>query len=229
MLASQFGPKVLRRVRDKMIQPGLARSSINIHVGRIRRLFKWAVAEELVPVELYQRLCALTGLEAGRSAARESEPVGPVSQEMINAVRPFVSRQVWGMIQVQLASAMRPGEVTQMRGSDLKMSGTVWSYTPLTHKTSHHGKQRVIFLGKRAQKIINQFLKPELQAVAPRVRTCAARGRMEIPDSCTDGRRKRRGLPRRPNVVGDAGSRVAADCPRLDDLALQHGPVPLAV
>ena len=163
-LARSFGPKSLKRVRDAMIQAGLKRTSINLHVGRIRRMFKWAVSEELLPVTIYQALKTVAGLEAGRSAAKESEPVQPVSQEAIEAIRPFVSRQVWGMIQVQLASAMRPGEVTQMRACDLNMSGKVWSYTPSTHKTSHHGKKRVIYLGGRAQKIIKQFVKPDLQA-----------------------------------------------------------------
>jgi integrase len=163
-IAAQFGPKALRQVRDAMIQAGLARSSINIHIGRIRRMFRWAVAEELVPVETYHRLCALTGLESGRSRAKEPPPVLPVSDEMINAVRPFVSRQVWGMIEVQLASAMRPGEVVQMRGCDLNMSESVWSYNPRSHKTSHKGKRRIVYLGKRAQQVIKEFLKTDLES-----------------------------------------------------------------
>jgi integrase len=163
-VASQFGPKSLRLVRDAMINAGLARTSINIHIGRIRRMFKWGVAEEMLPVEAYQRLCTLTGLEAGRSDAKEPDPVRPVSQVMVNAVCPFVSRQIWGMIQVQLAAAMRPGEVTQMRGCDLNMTEDVWTYTPRTHKTSHKGKVRIVHLGKRAQAVIREFLKPDLQA-----------------------------------------------------------------
>jgi integrase len=163
-VASQFGPKALRQVRDTMIEAGLARNTINGHVGRIRRLFKWGVAEELISVDTYQRLCALTGLEAGRSAAKETDPIRPVSNEMIEAVRPFVSRQIWALIQVQLASAMRPGEVTQMRGCDLNMTGNVWAYVPKLHKTTHHGKERVVYLGQKAQKVIRKFLKPDLQA-----------------------------------------------------------------
>jgi integrase len=138
-LCRLFGPKSLRKVRDEMIKKGIVRTSINIHVGRIRRMFKWAVAEEMLPVNVYQSLCTLAGLEADRSDAKESEPVRPVSEAMIDAVQPFVSRYVWGMIQLQLMTGMRPGEVLQIRGIDINMSGRIWEYIPRSHKTAHHG------------------------------------------------------------------------------------------
>jgi hypothetical protein len=37
-------------------QPSLARSLINQRIGRIIRMFKWAVENELAPVALYQAL-----------------------------------------------------------------------------------------------------------------------------------------------------------------------------
>jgi integrase len=163
-LCRSFGPKALKSVRDDMIRAGLVRSSINIHIGRIRRMFKWGVAEELIPVETYQRLCTLTGLEEGRSDAKESEPVEPVPQPMIEAVRPFVSRQIWAMIQLQLLTGMRPGEVLQIRGIDVTMSGPTWEFIPRTHKTAHRKKRRIIFIGPKAQAIIKRFQKGDPQA-----------------------------------------------------------------
>jgi integrase len=68
------------------------------------------------------------------------------------------------MIQLQLATGMRPGEVIRMRGCDLNMAGKVWEYTPETHKTQHHGKRRVIYIGPRGQQIIREFLKADLSA-----------------------------------------------------------------
>jgi site-specific recombinase XerD len=46
-MAADFGPLALRAVRQKMIDRGLCRSSINQHVSRIKRVFKWAASEEL--------------------------------------------------------------------------------------------------------------------------------------------------------------------------------------
>lgn len=147
-----------------MIKAGISRGYINAAVGRIRRMFRWAVADELAPVAVSQALETVAGLRAGRTDAVESKPVKPVPEAFVDAVQPHVSRQVWGMIQVQLFAGMRPGEVIIMRGCDLNTSGKVWEYTPSTHKTEHHGRRRVVFLGPRAQSIVREFLKTDLSA-----------------------------------------------------------------
>jgi len=77
-MANEFGPKALKAVRQHMIEAGLSRGLINRRVGRIKRVFKWAVAEELVPPSAYHALQAITGLQYGRTKARETEPIRPV-------------------------------------------------------------------------------------------------------------------------------------------------------
>jgi hypothetical protein len=47
--ATDFSPKKLKAVRDAMITAGLARTTINQNVHRIRRMFRWAAADERVP------------------------------------------------------------------------------------------------------------------------------------------------------------------------------------
>ena len=60
-------------------------------------MFKWGVSEELISPSVYPALCAVPGLRKGRSGARESAPVKPVSEELVQALKPFVNRQVWAM------------------------------------------------------------------------------------------------------------------------------------
>lgn len=163
-LARDFGPRALKAVRQAMIDAQIVRRQINIHIGRIRRAFKWAVGEEMLPPAILIGLQAVKGLEEGRSEAVESTPVRPVSKAAVNAVRPYVSRQVWGMIELQLATGMRPGEVTIIRGCDLVMAGSVWEYVPHRHKTSHRRKKRLVCLGPKAQSVIRPFLKADLSA-----------------------------------------------------------------
>ena len=66
MPAKQFGSLALKSVRAKMVNAGLCRRLINQRIGRIRRTFKWAAAEELIPVTTYQLLTTLPGLQKGR-------------------------------------------------------------------------------------------------------------------------------------------------------------------
>lgn len=156
--ASDFGPKALKNVRDEMIRSGWCRRSINKQVGRIKAMFKWAAEQELIPATIFHALQTVSGLKYGRSAAKESDPVRPVPQAFIDAVKSHVSPQVWALIQLQLYTAARPGELLRMRPVDLNTSEEVWSYTPATHKTAHHGHVRTIHLGPKSQDIIKPFL-----------------------------------------------------------------------
>jgi len=173
--ARAFTPVALKAVRDAMVhavrtkeprkgKPRFCRNTINLHVGRIRRMFRWAVENGMVEGTIYQALLAVQGLQRGRTTARESGRVLPVSEEHVRAILPKVSRQVAAMIQLQELTGMRPGEVVTMRVCDLNTSESSWTYRPATHKTAHHGKTRTIAIGPRAQEIIRPFLKPDLGA-----------------------------------------------------------------
>lgn len=114
--------------------------------------------EELVASDVYSRLQAVGGLRRGRSDARETEPVRPVPEDHIEAVRSLVSRQVRAIIDLQLHTAARPGEILGMRAIDIDTGGQVWRYTPQTHKTQHHGHSRVIHIGPKGQRVLMQFM-----------------------------------------------------------------------
>jgi integrase len=163
-LAAAFGPLALKAVRQKLIEGGLARTEINKRIGRIVRAFKWAVAEQLLPESVYSALKAVEGLKRGRCEARESKRVRPVPDAQVDMIRPYVSRQVWAMIELQRLTGMRPGEVTIMRTVDLDTSGRVWTYRPESHKTEHHDRERIIFIGPRAQQVLRPWLRSDLTA-----------------------------------------------------------------
>jgi integrase len=80
-----------------------------------------------------------------------------VPQAHIDSVLPLVSAQVRAMIQVQLLTACRPGEVCMMRACDIDMTGRAWIYHPTNHKTAYHGHQREIYVGPKAQEVIKPF------------------------------------------------------------------------
>lgn len=162
-LARDFGPRALRAVREKMIGT-LCRRNINCRIGRIKRVFRWAASEELISGEVYHALLSVDGLRRGRSEARESEPVRPVADAAVDAIRPFVSRQVWAMIELQRLTGARAGEIVMMRPVDVDVSAKIWVYTPARHKTAHHGHERRIYLGPRAQEVLRSFLQRRLDA-----------------------------------------------------------------
>lgn len=159
---TNFGPLALVACRQKLIEAGICRKRINQHVGRIRQVFKWGVARELVPETVWRALCAVEGLRLGE--APETEPVKPVLEEHIAAIEPYVSPQIWAMVNLQLWSGCRPGEACCMRTVDINTQGTIWEYRPHTHKGEHHHKERIVYLGPHAQQVIKPWLKTDLHA-----------------------------------------------------------------
>lgn len=160
-----FGPKALKCVREKMIadaveaRGGVNRRYLNDHIGIIKRMFRWGVAEELVPVDIFQSLEAVENLRKGWDARlRERERVRPVPDEHIDAVLPHVVPQVAAMIQVQRVTGMRPDEVTIVRPGDIDRSEDVWLYVPRAHKLEHLEIDRVIPFGPKAQTALRPWL-----------------------------------------------------------------------
>jgi integrase len=162
--AAEFGPLALKAIRQVFIDSRLVRGQVNKRVRRIIQMFKWAASEELFDVTVYQALRTVEGLRRGRGDVRESEPIKPVHDSHVDAVRPYVSRQVWAMIELQRLSGMRPGEVCQMRTCDINTQGRIWEYRPMEHKSAHHGKQRIVFIGPQAQSVLRPWLRIELEA-----------------------------------------------------------------
>lgn len=70
--AEEFGPKKFKEIRELMIARDICRQVINRYCGRIRRVFRWAMNDELLPVGVYFGLSAMFPLKQGRTTARES-------------------------------------------------------------------------------------------------------------------------------------------------------------
>lgn len=157
--AREFGPVKLKACRARLVADGLSRPYINSLVGCLRRAWKWAVAEELVPAEVYHGLLAVTGLKLGRTEAREPAPITPVDPALVEQTLPHLSSEVRACVRFLQLVGCRPGEALSLRACDLDRSGPVWLYRPQTWKTEHHGKGRVIAVGPRAQEVLRSQLR----------------------------------------------------------------------
>lgn len=156
--AVDFGPLALQAIQMRMIEAGHSRKYINSNIGRIKRAFRWAVSKELVPAHVHQGLLAVEGLKQGRTQARETKPIEPVPPAVVEATLPHLPEPVAAMVRLQRLCGCRPGEIVLLRPCDIDMSGEVWCYIPESHKTEHHGKARLIFIGPRGQGVLRPFL-----------------------------------------------------------------------
>jgi integrase len=157
-LAKEFGPLALEAVRQQMIASGNSRRYINQNIGRIKRMFKWGVSKELLPVSVYQSLQTVVGLKHGKCKAKETSPILPVDDTVVDATVEFAPRIIADMIRFQQLTGCRPGEVRSLRPIEVDRSKAVWRYTPGTHKMEHKGRHRVILIGPQAQAILLPYL-----------------------------------------------------------------------
>jgi integrase len=169
--ASEFGPLALKACRAEMVKKDWSRTYVNAQVDRVRRMFRWAASEQLLPVAAYQALRTVEGLRQGRTDARESKPVKPVSAEHVEATLPHMPATVRAMVRLQLLTGCRPDEVCRLRPLDLDMSNpSCWVYRPGSdqshgaHKTAHHGHDRLILIGPRGQDVLRPYLGTKLDA-----------------------------------------------------------------
>lgn len=158
--AAEFGPLMMKAAVQRWVDRGHSRVECNRRLRITRGIFKWAASEELVPVTVHQALTTVAGLQRGRTAAPEVEPVGPVDDAVVDATLPHLNRQFVAMIALQRLTGMRPGEARTIRGIDIdrKEPDGCWRYVPPHHKTAHKGKSRVILIGPKAQDVLKPFL-----------------------------------------------------------------------
>jgi integrase len=170
-----FGPLALKEVRQSMIdedwrkgkEKGVSwsRRFINSQVGRIRRIFKWGVEEQLVPATIHEALRAVAPLKRGRTEARERPKVKPVPLRHVHAILPYLTPVVAAMVTLQELTGMRSENLWGMQPRDIDQSADVWLYVPGqhvadfgTHKSAWRDKDLVIPLGPKCQEILRPFL-----------------------------------------------------------------------
>lgn len=155
--AAEFGPLALAAVRAEMVRRGWCRTLVNRRVERVKRVFKWAAAQELVPVAVHAALATVAGLRKGRSNARESRPVEPVDPGHYEATLVHLHRHAVAILELMRWTGMRPGEACRLRLGEVDRSGEVWVYRPGAHKTAHRGKGRAVPIGPRGQRVLVEF------------------------------------------------------------------------
>ena len=157
--AVQFGPLRLQSMRALLVEQGRPRVTCNRIVKAVRRLFRWAAGQELIPASVSDALATVEPLRANRTTAPELPPVRPVPDDVLEATIAHLPKVVADMARLHRLTGARPGELCSMRPCDIDRSDTeVWAYRPVTHKTAWRGEDRVIHIGPKAQAILEPYL-----------------------------------------------------------------------
>ncbi len=183
---SEFRPTSLRAIqRRALVDEGLSRQYVNKKLTPvIKRLFRWGLAQDLVPADVVTRLSVAEPIKRGEFGARETEKVKAIDDAVIERTIADMEPIPADMVRVQRLTGMRPGEVCAMRWAEIETDGDIWVYRPAEHKNAHRGHDRIITLGPKSQAVLMRYrdrpedeavFSPQLAAEERRVRRRAAR------------------------------------------------------
>lgn len=159
--AGEFGPVRLKNFRQSLVDRGLCRQVVKRKTNYVVRMFKHGVEDEYIPVEYWQRLLAVRPVEMGSSKRKKR---WSVDVDLVLATQRELTPILRDMVEVQRLTGTRPSEICSIRPCDIDRTNHVWIYTPASHKTEHHGHNRIIPIGPKAQAILLKYLLRDAQA-----------------------------------------------------------------
>lgn len=195
----------LKTCRAHMVELCWCRNYVNAQTQRICRMFRWAASEELLLAAIYQNLKTVEGLRYGKTAARETAKIRPVTSEQVEATLPHLRPVHRAMVLFQQLTGCRPTEVCLLRPIDIDMKNpTCWVYRPTRHKTQHHDQERLILIGPRAQDVLRPYLGTKLDAycfspiASEAERRAERREERQTPMTPSQANRQLKTNPKRP-------------------------------
>lgn len=209
----------LTEARDALVARGLSRSTINHAVNAWRAWARWMQDARLISGAQRVELEAVQRLRAGRSDAREPEPVRAACPCAVRAALAGAPPSLRAMALVQELAGMRPGEVCAMRWEEVERASPCWIYRPKNHKTAWRGMPRAVALGPRAQALLRPYERATGPVFSPAATELERRGR---------GRRAREDAERRPGEAWTPGAYSKAVLARVR-AAVRAGTVPAAL
>lgn len=152
--ALAFGPKKLREFRAVLIEQGQSRSYINDQVSSIRKMFRWAVSEELIPETTYRALMTIEGIKRGREGVKDSPKKVPAKWEEVDCIAKQLPEPLRSMVYLQWHTGVRSESLVLAHCDQFsqEMDGTWW-WKP-RHKTEYLGRELSIPLGPKATAIV---------------------------------------------------------------------------
>lgn len=167
--ADQFGPKNLKELQQIIASKERSRNYANNCCRKIKRAFKWAASEEMIPINVFLALDTVQGLREGESEASESLKRLPAEWKDIEATLPLLSKTIQEMVRFQWLTGCRSGSLVKATPSQFSKRDGEWEWRP-RHKTEYRGRELVIPIGPRALKVIAKRLKkaPDAPLFSPR-------------------------------------------------------------
>jgi integrase len=157
----EFGPRKLAALRLQWEEAELGLSTIKKYIGIILRMFSWAVGQEFAAAEQLVALRAIPPLRVGHTKAKAPKQRSAVNRSALRKSRRRMNTVVRVLVDVQLLTGCRPGELLRLKWGDIARHLGEWRHAPEEHKTRWAGKTRAIYFGPSASAMLKFVLPPD--------------------------------------------------------------------
>jgi integrase len=171
--ADDFGPTEFKTLRSQFSKEGKSRSRqfVNKCMRLIVRMLSWATGEEMIDSKVIAAVREVASLKKGKTSAPESKKVHAVTREDIDLALPEMFKIIADMVKLQLLLGCRPGELCAMTGAMVDKSKPIWEIDFEHHKNEHRDQTRVVYVGPKAQAILQRYLDQRGEGVLFRSRS----------------------------------------------------------
>lgn len=148
-----------RKSRRRQTHPRpLSRVFINRQMKRLLRMVRWGVSEGMVPPSHVVALQCVPPLKRGRTTAPETKAIRVVDATTVEKTLKHCPKVVADMVRFQQLVGCRPGELVRITPRMVDRGSEIWEISFEDHKTAYLGKDRRVFVGPKAQKILARYL-----------------------------------------------------------------------
>lgn len=157
---AELGPSKVYEYQASLAARGLARTTVNARVQKVRRFVRWCIGRELAPATLAPALASVEPVRAGKGA-REAPRRRPVEWERVEKTLPHLPPMLQALVLTLWYSGARVGEIVTLTTGCIDRGGEIWRADLDRHKTVGHGHDHLLLFGPEAQKALEPWLRPE--------------------------------------------------------------------
>lgn len=160
--AGDFDARRFVTVRQQHLDGGAAPRTVNDYAGFVRAAFRWAARPEQkgVPPAVALELSLVAAL-----VDEDDVPLEDVPEATVRLILPHCAPVVADMLEVQMLTGMRPGELVRMKAGEVDQNAGegLWLYKPPLYKSRRHASVRAaggreVWIGPKAQALLSPWL-----------------------------------------------------------------------
>lgn len=156
---SIMGIEQYNAIRDYWVSTrDLTTTTLKRYFSGVRAFIIYGVSRGLMPLDCKTAIDSLPNITTDEYPTLK-EPVVREAAKLddVRHTLPHLNRMHQIMISILMATGMRPGELCDIRWSEIDTSEELWKFVPLHHKNEKRGKSRILYFREDVQTLLSQW------------------------------------------------------------------------